>query len=78
MCLKIVNFENIFAIMLPICVRPERVWHKLSSIQGIRANLVYIVSLPGKKLEQMVLLLRAKVKMFTAMKNLLLKIESQR
>ena len=31
--------------MLPICVRPERVWRKLSSIQGIRANLVYIVSL---------------------------------
>ena len=31
--------------MLPICVRPERVWPKLSSIQGIRANLVYIVSL---------------------------------
>ena len=31
--------------MLPICVRTERVWHKLPSIQGIRANLVYIVSL---------------------------------
>ena len=31
--------------MLPICVRPERVWSKLSSIQGIRANLVHIVSL---------------------------------
>ena len=31
--------------MLPICVRPERVWPKLSSIQGIRDNLVYIVSL---------------------------------
>ena len=31
--------------MLPICVRPERVWPKLSSIQGITANLVYIVSL---------------------------------
>ena len=31
--------------MLPICVRTERVWPKLSSIQGIRANLVYIVSL---------------------------------
>ena len=31
--------------MLPICVRPARVWPKLSSIQGIRANLVYIVSL---------------------------------
>ena len=28
--------------MLPICVRTERVWPKLSSIQGIRANLVYI------------------------------------
>ena len=25
--------------------RPERVWPKLSSIQGIRGNLVYIVSL---------------------------------
>ena len=37
--------QNIFAIMLPICVRTERVWPKLSSIQGIRANLVYIVSL---------------------------------
>ena len=36
---------NIFAIMLPICVRPERVWSKLSSIQGIWANLVYIVYL---------------------------------
>ena len=32
-------------MMLPICVRPERVWPKLSSTQGIRANLVYIVSL---------------------------------
>ena len=32
--------------MLPICVRPERVCPKLSSIQGIRANFVYIVSLP--------------------------------
>ena len=31
--------------MLPICVSTERVWPKLSSIQGIRANLVYIVSL---------------------------------
>ena len=31
--------------MLPICVRTERVWPKLSSIQGIRADLVYIVSL---------------------------------
>ena len=31
--------------MLPICVRPERVYPKLSSIQGIRANLVYKVSL---------------------------------
>ena len=31
--------------MLPICVRPEKVWPKLSSIKGIRANLVYIVSL---------------------------------
>ena len=31
--------------MLSICVRPERVCPKLSSIQGIRANLVYIVSL---------------------------------
>ena len=31
--------------MLPICVRTERVWPTLSSIQGIRANLVYIVSL---------------------------------
>ena len=31
--------------MLPIYVRPERVWPKMSSIQGIRANLVYIVSL---------------------------------
>ena len=31
--------------MSPILVRPERVWPKLSSIQGIRANLVYIVSL---------------------------------
>ena len=31
--------------MLPICVRTERVWPKLSSTQGIRANLVYIVSL---------------------------------
>ena len=31
--------------MLPICVRPERLWPKLSSNQGIRANLVYIVSL---------------------------------
>ena len=38
-------FQNIFAIMLPICVRIERVWPKLPSIQGIRANLVYIVSL---------------------------------
>ena len=45
MLLKIVNFKNIFAIMLPIFVRPERVWPKLSSIQVIRANLVYIVSL---------------------------------
>ena len=35
--------------MLPICVRPERVWPKLSSIQGIRSNLVYLVSLPGRK-----------------------------
>ena len=34
--------------MLPICVRPERVWPKLSSIQSIRANLVYIVSLRQK------------------------------
>ena len=42
---KIVNFNYIFAIMLPICVRLERVWLKLSSIWGIRANLVYIVSL---------------------------------
>ena len=35
--------------MLPICVRPEGVWPKLSFIQGIRDNLVYIVSLiePG-------------------------------
>ena len=39
------RFTNIFAIMSPIFVRPERVWPKLSSIQGIRANLVYIVSL---------------------------------
>ena len=31
--------------MLPICVKTERVWPKLSSIQDIRANLVYIVSL---------------------------------
>ena len=31
--------------MLPICVRTERVWPKLPSIQGIRANLVNIVSL---------------------------------
>ena len=31
--------------MLSIFVRPERVGPKLSSIQGIRANLVYIVSL---------------------------------
>ena len=31
--------------MIPIFVRPERVWPKLSSIQGIRANLVYILSL---------------------------------
>ena len=38
-------FKNVFAIMLPIFVRTERVWPKLSSIQGIRANLVYIVSL---------------------------------
>ena len=35
--------------MLPICVRPERVWPKLSSIQGIRANLVYTVSLSATK-----------------------------
>ena len=35
--------------MLPICVRTERVWPKLSSIQGIRANLVYIVSLTSFK-----------------------------
>ena len=42
---KIVYLENIFKIILPICVRPERVWPKLSSIQGIRANLVYLVSL---------------------------------
>ena len=42
---KIVKFKNIFAIMLLISVRPERVWPKLSSTQGIRANLVYIVSL---------------------------------
>ena len=35
--------------MLPICVRTERVWPKLSSIQGIRANLVYIVSLLNTK-----------------------------
>ena len=33
--------------MLLIFVRPGRVWHKLTSIQGIRANLVYIVSLPS-------------------------------
>ena len=32
-------------IVSPICVRTERVWPKLSSIQGIKANLVYIVSL---------------------------------
>ena len=38
--------------MLPNCVRPERVWPKLSSIQGIRANLVYIVSLPVTKLQE--------------------------
>ena len=33
--------------MKPIakCVRSERVWPKLPSIQGIRANLVHIVSL---------------------------------
>ena len=37
--------------MLPICVRPERVWPKLSSIQGITANLVYIVSLPPTIME---------------------------
>ena len=36
--------------MLPICVRPERVCPKLSSIQGIRANLVYIVSLVCTKI----------------------------
>ena len=34
--------------MLPICVRTERVWPKLPSIQSIRANLVYIVSLRQK------------------------------
>ena len=33
--------------MLLIFVRPERVGPKLSSVQGIRANLVYIVSLRG-------------------------------
>ena len=38
--------------MLPICVRPERVWPKLSSIQAIRANLVYIVSLVFLNLAQ--------------------------
>ena len=31
--------------MLQICFRPERVRPKLPAIQGIRANLVYIVSL---------------------------------
>jgi endonuclease/exonuclease/phosphatase family metal-dependent hydrolase len=31
--------------MLPICVRPEGIWPKLSSIQVIRGNLVYIISL---------------------------------
>ena len=36
--------------MLPIYVRPERVWPKLTSIQGIRANLVYIVSLQTKSM----------------------------
>ena len=35
--------------MLPICVRPERVWPQLSSIQGIKANLVYVVSLKISK-----------------------------
>ena len=38
--------------MLPICVRPVKVWPKLSSIQGIRVNLVYIVSLPKPDINQ--------------------------
>ena len=33
---------------LPICARTEVVWPKMSSFQGIRGNLVYIVSL-GKR-----------------------------
>ena len=32
-----------FAIMLPNCVRTQGVWHNLSSNQGIKSNLVYIV-----------------------------------
>jgi len=36
--------------MPPIFVRPERVWPKLSSIQGIRANLVNIVPLEKDKM----------------------------
>ena len=31
--------------MLPISVRPERLWYDGPSIQGIRGNLVYILSL---------------------------------
>ena len=42
---KLAKLINIFAIMLLISVRPEEVWPNLSSIQGIRINLVYIVSL---------------------------------
>ena len=50
---NIVNFENIFAIILPTCARPERVWPKLSSIQGIRVNLVYIVSLRAPRIAEL-------------------------
>ena len=35
--------------MSPIFVRPQRVWPKLSSIWGIRVNLVSIVSLRPPK-----------------------------
>ena len=42
---KLLNYINTFLIFLQICVRPERVWAKFLSIQGIRANLAYIVSL---------------------------------
>ena len=62
--MKFVNSINI----LPICENTEGAWPNLSSIQAIRGNLVYIVSL-SCKLEYYVTLFESENELPRASRN---------